>query len=378
MSTQINLKSAAELYKIAPDLAIIAERLENSVNNIIAENERLKTENRKNKETPGSRTFKPRYPEHYRVTEVFKEGRWEKIPTELKSGKEAFERDITTIASTRDPQALKISIYSGKANRNTSAPEVYTIYLTTDAKAEVTEKAALGTPEDNTAIKQLQEQFVALSQAKGSPQSVELLQANFAKQLSDFQHKAEINELKREHERALEKKDDRIADLEDEIEELEEQLAESDGALSGAADQINAKMKPPAMQEMAISILTGVAKQFAIENPKYLSAVTNKTPEEIKAMLVDDAEAFETKAPAKIENTGASFSEAAPVGDANEYAGYSEESTRLLKQLHTFAKSLSPADLVTFYNICAYCCLPSGDIDLEHANMLTDLINPKK
>ena len=47
MST-IQLKTPDELYKVAPDLATIAERLDNSVKNTAAENAKLQLQKRKN------------------------------------------------------------------------------------------------------------------------------------------------------------------------------------------------------------------------------------------------------------------------------------------------------------------------------------------
>ena len=370
MST-IQLKTPDELYKIAPDLATIAERLENSVKNTAAENAKLQSQKRKNKDTPGTNTnIKLRYPEHFRITEILKQGRWEKIPSEMKFGKEEFEREITTIASTRNPQAMKISIFVGK--RKTTTPEAYTVFLEESAKNKDLQAVELGNAQESEKIKQLESKFVELNKANGSSESTELLKADFARQLNDFKHQSEIKELKRDYERALEKKDAEIDSLNDDIEDLEAQLAKSDGELSGAAELINAKQKPPAMQELAIGILYGIGKKFVIENPKYLSAVTNKSPEEVKQMLISDDEAFAT-VQQKDENNSASFSETT----SNEYEGFEPEQIDQLKNLHVFAKSLSAEDLNTFYNICAYCCLPDGSINKEHADLLTDLITPK-
>ncbi len=373
----IQLKTPEELYKIAPDLATIAERLENSVKNTATENAKLQKNKRDNKDVPGyaSKNFKTRYPEHFRITEIIKQGgSWEKIPTELKSGREQFEREITTIATTRNPQAMKIAIFSGKATRNTSPPEAYIIYLTESAKTEINQTSVLGNEQESKKIKELESKFLEIHKADGNGDSVALLKADFAMQLKIFKHESEMTELKRSHERTLEKKQDEINDLEDEIEELEEQLADSDGKLSGAAELINAKQKPPAMQEVAIGILSGLAKKLAVENPQYLSAVTHKTPEEVKQMLLEDEKAFASPETKVIENTGASFSEA-PI---NEYEGRSSECTQRLKNLHLFAKSLSPEDLLTFNNICAFCCLPDGNINKANADLLSELIQPKK
>ncbi|OFY84127.1 MAG: hypothetical protein A3F72_19810 [Bacteroidetes bacterium RIFCSPLOWO2_12_FULL_35_15] len=371
MST-LQLKTPDELYKVAPDLATIAERLENSVKNTAAENAKLQSQKRKNKDTPGdpSSKAKIRYPEHFRIIEILKQGRWEKIPSEMKFGKEEFEREITTIASTRKPQALKISIFVGK--RKTTTPEAYTIYFEESAKDKENQAIELGNAQESEKIKELESKFVELHKANGSAESTELLKADFARQLNDFKQQSEIRELKRDHERAIEKKDAEIDGLNDDIEDLEAQLAKSDGELSGAAELINAKQKPPAMQELAIGILYGIGKKFAIENPKYLSAVTNKSPEEVKQMLISDDEQF-TSVQHKVENNSASFTETT----TNEYDGYEPEQIDQLKNLHVFAKSLNAEDLSTFYNICAYCCLPDGSINKEHADLLTDLITPK-
>lgn len=371
MST-IQLKTPDELYKVAPDLATIAERLENSVKNTAAENAKLQSQKRKNKDTPGdpSTKAKIRYPEHFRIIEILKQGRWEKLPSEMKFGKEEFEREITTIAATRNPQALKISIFVGK--RKTTTPEAYTIYFEESAKDKENQAIELGNVQESEKIKALESKFVELHKANGSAESIDLLKADFARQLNDFKHQSEIKELKRDHERAIEKKNAEIDTLNDDIEDLEAQLAKSDGELSGAAELINAKQKPPAMQELAIGILYGIGKKFVIENPKYLSAVTNKSPEEVKQMLIQDDEEF-TTVQNKIENNGASFTET-PV---NEYDSYGSEHAEQLKNLHVFAKSLSPEEFGTFYNICAYCCLPDGKINNENSDLLTELITPK-
>lgn len=365
----IQLKTPDELYKIAPDLATIAERLENSVKNTATANAKRQSQKRKNKDTPGFNlsSYKPRYPEHFKITEILKQGRWETIPSELKCGREQFERDITSIATTRNAQAMKIEIYVGKTKH--TSPETYTIYLEESAKhAPSTE---LGNPQESEKIKQLESKFVALNKANGNLESTEYLKADFARQLNDFKHESEIKELKRDHERALERKDNELNKLKVEVEQLGVKLLESDNQLSGVAEAINAKQKPPAFQELAIGILSGMAKKLAIENPKYLSAITNKTPEEVRQMLVEDAEAFEGNH--EIEsNNGASFSET-----TNEYDGYAPDHAERLKSLHAFAKGLSIEDFMTLNNICAYCCLPDGKINKENADLLIELITPK-
>lgn len=374
MST-IQLKTPEELYTIAPDLLTIAERLENSVKNTAIENTRLQTAKRKNKDTPGfafTNNLKTRYPEHFRITEILKGGRWEKIPSELKFGREQFERDITTIATTRKPQAIKIEIFVGK--RKSTTPETYTIYLEESAKGTTHQPAELGGHADTDKIKDLESKFVELSQANGNPNNVELLKADFARQLNDFKHNSEINDLKRNHERELERKQDAIDKLTDEIEELEGQLADSDAELSGAAEQINAKVKPPAFQELAIGILYGIGKKFAIENPKYLSAVTNKSPEEVQKMLLEDSEEAEKNNELSAKSdSGATFTEAVK----DEYEGLDTEQVKKLKGLHEFAKGLSRDDLETFYNICAYSCLQDGSFNKENADSLIEFILTK-
>lgn len=374
MSTTINLKSPEELYKKAPDLAIIADRLENSVLKTKEENNHATVQSRKNRDTPGAaRQSKIKYPEHFRFTKIFKDGQWNKLPTELKSGKSAFEQELTTIVSTRNPQVLEIEIYSGKATRNTSHPEKYTIYLSEEAKAEVKQTVELGNVQETNAVKNLEEKFIQLSKSNGNNESTELLKSDFARQLNNFKHESELKELKRDHERELEKKDAIIKDLQAEVEELEEQLEDADGELSGAADLILAKQKPPAIQELLTGIGAGILKQFAIENPRYLSAVTNKSPEEIKEMLVADADDFAkaNEQPKIAENAGASFSEASPI---DEYEGLEADQVKLLKGLHEFAKGLSIEDLQTFYNICAFVCNKEAQLDHGKANQLIEFI----
>lgn len=372
MST-IQLKTPDELYQLAPDLATIAERLENSVKNTEIENQRIQSQKRKNKDTPGVtlNTFKTRYPEHFRIIEILKQGRWEKMPTELKFGREQFEREITTIAATRNPQAMKIAIYVGK--RKITTPETYTVYLEEGAKT--TQPLELGNPNESEKIKELELKYVALSQATGNPNSVELLKADFAMQLNNFKHLSEIENLKRNHERELERKDDEISKLQDEVEDLEEQVLESDKDLSGAAELINAKQKPPAFMEILSGVIVASAKKLAIENPQYLSAVTNKSPEEIKQMFIEDAKACEISSATKIENDNSenTFSEV-----ENEYEGYDPAHANQLKNLHVFAKALSLEDCQTFYNICAYCCLPNGSINKENATSLLEFIASKQ
>lgn len=372
--SNIQLKTPDELYKIAPDLATIAERLENSVTNTASENARLQSQKRKNKDTPGisSNNFKTRYPEHFRIIEILKQGRWEKIPNELKFGRDQFERDITTIASTRNPQAMKIEIFVGK--RKITTPETYTIYLEESAKDGSHKAAELGNVQESEKIKELESKFIALNKANGSTDSIDLLKADFAMQLNNFKHQAEINELKRDHERDMERKQDEINRLQDEVEDLEESLLESDNELSGAADQINAKVKPPAFQELAIGILYGIGKKFAIENPKYLSAVTNKTPEEVQQMLIQDSdEAEKNNTSSGKSESSASFTEVA----ADEYEGCTPDQKEKLINLHAFAKALSTADLDTFYNVCAFCCMPDGSINKDNAGALIDFIKAK-
>lgn len=372
MST-IQLKTPAELFKIAPDLATIAERLENSVKNTAAENARLQSQKRKNKDTPGlpSNNFKVRWPEHFRITEILKQGRWEKIPNELKQGREQFERDITTIASTRNPQAMKIEIFCGK--RKSTTPETYPIYLEESAKDGNHKAAELGNTQESEKVKDLESKFIELSKAGGSTNSIDLLKADFALQLNNFKHQAELNELKRNHERDMERKQHEINKLEDEIEDLETSLSESDEELSGAADQINAKVKPPAFQELAIGILYGIGKKFAIENPKYLSAVTNKTPEEVQQMLIQDSDETENNnVSSATSDSSASFTEA-----ADEYEGCTPDQKDKLINLHAFAKALSEEDLETFYNVCAFCCNQNGSINKENAHILLEFITEK-
>ncbi len=371
MST-IQLKTPEELYNAAPDLATIAERLENSVKNTASENTRLQTQKRKNKDTPGftSNNFKTRYPEHFRITEILREGgRWEKMPTELKFGREQFEREITTIVATRNPQAMKIVIYSGKATRNTSPPETYTIYLSENAKNESHTAIELGSVQESEKMKELESKFLELNKAGGNTSSIDLLKADFARQLNDFKHQSEIAELKRSHERELEKKDHELGRLQEDIEDLESQLSDADGELSGAADLINAKQKPPAMQMILAGAFQKMAVNLALSYPKAVTALTGLQPAEVKEMLSEEVKELEEEK--TVENSGASFSE------ADEYDGYDAEHTERLKNIHTFAKSLNTDDFLTFYNICAYCCLPDGSINKGKSDSVLDFIKSK-
>ncbi|MDO9186934.1 MAG: hypothetical protein Q7W13_13050 [Bacteroidia bacterium] len=373
MST-LQLKTPKELYTIAPDLETIAERLENSVKNTELENTRLTSLRRKNKDTPGisSNNFKTRYPEHFRITEILKQGRWEKIPNELKFGRDQFDKDITSIATTRNPQAMMIEIFVGK--RKITKPETFTVYLEESARDGSHKAAELGNTLESEKVKELESKFVELSKANGNPNSIDLLKADFAMQLKDFQHQSILKELQRDHERAIERKQDEIDRLIDENEDLEAQLLESDNELSGAADKINAKIKPPAFQELAIGILYGIGKKFAIENPKYLSAVTNKSPEEIQKMLTEDSdEAEKNNTASGKSDSSASFTDVA----ADEYEGCTDDQKEKLINLHAFAKALSVEDLDTLYNIFAFCCLGDGSINKENADILIEFIKTK-
>ncbi|MCE9539043.1 MAG: hypothetical protein K8R85_07485, partial [Bacteroidetes bacterium] len=249
----MNMNTPEDLFKKCPILLDIANRLEDSEKDANKTNADNKTKSKRVKQAElplegqshvavPSYAFK--YPEHCRIIEIYRNGGWENMANMPKPGKENFLKTLVSTVDTRNPKGLKIEIYAGK--RPTSSKESFTCWLV-DKDAEIVEEEkrnstpGLGFAEEMKEVKTELLKFKTNNPEGVNPATMQLM---FDMKLQTLEHKQEIERLKSDFERKLEKKDEEIYDLSDEIEDLNEQLAELDGELSGAADLISEKQKP--------------------------------------------------------------------------------------------------------------------------------------
>lgn len=375
---ELQLKSPEALYALAPNLELIEKRLEASE----VEAEKRNNENkskiataRKNADRiPGLRPVNhiTIHPDQYQITRIWRQGKWDVLPTIPKSGKDSFRNDISSLASTRDAGAFEIFLYQGRKGKR-SKPEQFIIYLSEESKTEATPLGSIAEPTSNNKdIDELRNQFVALQKATGSPNDVAILQANFNSQLQDFKHKNEVENLKRDHKAELKEKDDYISELESEIEELQAEREEQEDTLNGVADQLTKKAEPPTFQTIITNAFVNAGEKLALKHHEVLGKYTGMNPQELKEALLKGMQVDEQKQIAN-ENTGASFQEVA-VDD--EYKDFKPEHAEAIKQLHTFAKSLNETDFKTFYTICSFICTDGGDFNREHADVLCMALLP--
>lgn len=343
------MKSPEEIYSLCPDLRDIAIRLEDSVKEAIESNKNKKHD-------------KEIYPEHSRIAQIWINGRWQDTALKPKSGRQAFEETLAAIVNTRNPSALKIEIYNGK--RITSNRDEYTCYLAEDATviSEIANKGLKGPGSESLEL--IKTEIETLK--KGNPSSFEL-------QLLTLKHAQELQNLKYEHQRALDEKQRIIEDLEIENQDLEEQVAEQDGELGSAADKLLEKVAPKPFHVILGAIAEQALEDFIIHRPKVLKDAFKLSDEQIKTIFTrDQKQIASASAPASENNTN--FEEVK--SDEDEYKGYDPKHADGIKNIHIFVKALTPENYALIHNIFAFCCTAEGEINMDHTNLLLAHLMP--
>ncbi|MGQ0829400.1 MAG: hypothetical protein ACT4ON_13510, partial [Bacteroidota bacterium] len=140
----MKLQTPEELFSQCPQLEDIANRLHDSEVSVAEFNKqnqsKRSTGSNEGIEGSGFRlTYKTKYPEHCRIAEIYRNGRWERMANLPKAGRDAFLKSLVSVIETRNPKGLKVQIFGGK--RITSNPEEFLCYLST-SDVETKEMAA--------------------------------------------------------------------------------------------------------------------------------------------------------------------------------------------------------------------------------------------
>lgn len=354
------MKSPKEIYELCPELQDIANRLADSEKEVAQQNE-----NRKNKDS----NARALYPEHCRITQIYVNNHWDDTVFRAKPGKEAFEEALVKVVNSRSPHALRVAVYNGK--RTTSNHDLITCYLAEDAKiiSEIKGEGLKGPNEEGLSV--MKTEIEKLKNGKDLPE------VSFTVQLLALEHKHEIQALKLQHERELEKKDRIIEDLQDEIEELEQENEELDGELGSAADKILEKVGPKPAHIILAKIAEQALEGFILNRPRILKEAFKLNDDEIKAIFSADAQKQITPNSNGTPNSGAEFSEANAT-PTDEYKDFDPQHAEALKNIHLFNKSLPVDKFKMLYNVFAFCCKaePEGEFHEEHVNMLLAYLIP--
>lgn len=361
-----------ELFKKCPILLDIANRLEDSekdANKTNADN-KSKSKRVKQAELPlegqihvavPSYAFK--YPEHCRIIEIYRNGAWENMANMPKPGKENFLKTLVSTVDTRNPKGLKIEIYAGK--RPTSSKESFTCWLV-DKDAEIVEEEkrgktpGLGFAEEMKEVKNELAKFKTINPEGVNPATMQMM---FDMKLQTLEHKQEIERIKSDFERKLEKKDEEIYDLRDEVEELTDQLTELDGELSGAADLIEAKQKPQPLSLLLTDVFQNGLVALAYRNQHILKD-WGLSQESIKLMWENQQKQIASAPQAPSENSEASFTEV-----KNEYAHQTPEHAEVAKTITAFINQLSFEHFKLLYTVLFFCS-NEGELHTDHVNKM--------
>ncbi|HEY0029144.1 MAG TPA: hypothetical protein VGC65_00185 [Bacteroidia bacterium] len=340
------MKSPEIIYKLAPQLQDIANRLSDSVRDVEVQNRERVSRNSDARKL---------YPEHCRITQIYINNHWEDTALRAKPGKEDFEESLVKIVNSRDPQALRVAVYNGK--RTTSNHDLYTIYLAEDAEviSEIKNDGLKG-PEEGLSVMKTE-----IDRLKKG----DIPESTFQLQLIKLEHKQELYTLEMKHEREIEKKDRIIEDLESEIEDLKETIDDQDADLGSAADKLIEKVQPKPIHIILAAAFEEAAEKFIINRPKVLTEVLKLSEDQVKDIF---ARSEKQIAPATKETSGAEFSEV--TNDQDEYKGFDADHAEALRNIHIFNKSLTPDKFKLLYNVFAFCCTSEGEFNEEHTKIL--------
>lgn len=372
-----------EIFKQCPKLHDIATRLADSEKQIESENEKHSGKTKKivklvegNYVTQEKRSYGIKYPDHFQITAVHCNGAWDTIAHFPSFGKDNFQTSIFDIVSRYKPIGLKINVYNGK--RVTSRADNYMCWIVADASSnpEIKRENELARNAENglgEKITELAGLIKANKELAPPPTfSVELLNLQFEQRFNDLKHEQELNTLKTTHARELEKLNGTIEDRDAEIEELQAELAHQDDELGTAADMIELKQKPPAMQTIFAAALETAAVKLCMNNPKLLGAF-GLTDEQVKEIFAEQNKQI---------TGGDSAGNAASFTDYKEVTKYENQTTdahiEAAKNICLFINNLSLADFKTLYTIIFYCSNETGDFIVDNANSLIALIHAEK
>lgn len=308
-----------DIFKNYPVIEDIAIRLEESEKQCKERNGK-RSDVMAGAEISGKRAFEY-CPEHAIISDFYKEGRWEQTPNTLKPGKEAFIRELAKILDTRDPDAIRIEIYKGKAKTKKSIPIFkQEVYFTNVPEKDKNNEEALHGAYD----KKVEE-----ARKSGSSElQMELLRKEFEYKLAEQRHQAEIDKLRKE-----------IEERDKTIEELNEELDEAEGELNGIEEE-----KEASAAEILISrVLTQSAENLLKQNPKIMKIGLGLTDEDIKKIFDDDVPKLEE---GKSSADSSSFSE-----NKDDFAGLDEKHVQGIKELTGFFKQISAEEFRKLYTI---------------------------
>lgn len=316
-----------ELYKKYPILEDIANRLELSQQTADKKNKDKFTRDKEpipEGEIGHSRPRKkiPTACEHAVIDKFFTNNGWVKTYHPLQAGKDAFETNLQRIVS-RKPDAIHVLIVNGQRISSASKPEKITIKL--NESAQVTDSADKD-PVESEVLNTLKLQLGSLeNQIKSNPViktdsegQNNLLQLNFAQQLTDIKHKHEIETITRDHryevdklhseyQNKIDELEYEIDDLEEYIEDLESERTETETALSGIDTKIKEAENPPIFKALG-RVLSNTLENLAKENTDLLSKLG--IPEDELKEYFKTKEDNKTNPKQNINNNSASFSEA--------------------------------------------------------------------
>lgn len=362
------IENPLQLYAACPIIEDIANRIEQS--RIAADewNESKKGKFKKKSLTTDSdsatqqaiASYGTRYPDHYLISQTFINGKWEPRTGNPKTGKAEFEKEVLTLISTRKPKALVIIVYRGKS----SSPQQFDAWLAGTEDEEVRTELQKRESESVGLITEIKNIKSELEKSKTSNADVNQIQAlrdDFAKQLLVIEHKNELKDLRRELEEQIKVKDAEIQRLTSDIESLIEENTDLDGQLGSAAEKIEEKIKPPAVQVLLGRALESGIKNLFINYPK-IGKGLNLSPSDIAEIFKEENKSIAGSG----ENGGeASFTEANPLDYPNQTTPEHKEGAKLVTN---FVNSCSLDDFRKVYTIMIFCTDDKGD--LVHENVL--------
>jgi hypothetical protein len=375
------MKTLEELYHAIPELQDIASRLEDSQKEAKQKNnERSKSRSQNNEST----TEKERRAlsfnaEHAKISDYYKDGRWQQTSYTCKSGKEYFESSLMRLIDTRKPDAIKVKIFPSSRELKLRYEKVIWINESErnpDVEKHEPKNEVLGaiTNQMETIQKQL------LEQNKNAPitdfnSQMQLMQLQNAQALKNIQHEHEVERLTNRFELEIKELKEELEDKESEIEDLESELADVEDSLNGIDEKIEAA-KNPSWLDLAGKAIGKGLENVAKENSKLVSDYLGMPEDDLRKYFIEkDNHAKEID---KTNNSSATYQTAT---DNDPYAHLSDDKKKYAVAFIKMVESFEVIDLQKIITVLNHLATdgknPSVDVEIYDA-MLKGAIQAKE
>lgn len=339
------MKTLEELYHDIPELQDIAVRLEESQKEAKQKNNERNKSRSQNNESSAEKERRALSvnAEHAKISDYYKDGRWQQTSYISKSGREYFESSLMRLIDTRKPDAIKLKIFPSSRELKLRYEKVIWINESErnpDVEKTESKNEVLGaiTAQIETIQQQLQEQN------KNAPitdfnSQIQLMQLQQAQALKDIKHEHEIERLTNRFESEIKELKEELEDKESEIEELESELADVEDSLNGIDDKIEQAKNPDWLNLAGKAVGKGL-ENIAKENTKLVSDYLGMTETDLKDYFFQkDEKAKEIETP---NSSSASYQEEK---SSDPFAHLSEDKKKYATAFLSIVENFSIADL---------------------------------